>query len=192
MRTKDFDETEILRKAIRIFWRQGYHATSLYDLIEELGIGRSSIYHAFGDKRTLFMKALELYQQEATERFKTAFEAAPSVKMIIADFLNAVANDVFSEACPKGCFKVNAEIEVADQDEQIKKIIAEDDLLIEDVLYKAIEKAQQNGEISTEKDPKALARFLCNTIAGMRVYAKFRTDRQFFDDIIATAMTAFN
>jgi TetR/AcrR family transcriptional repressor of nem operon len=108
------------------------------------------------------------------------------VKNELTGFLKAVVNDVFSDTSPKGCFKVNSEVELTLHDELIRKMIAEDDLLIEEALYKAIATVQDTGEISRSKNAKALARFICNTITGMRVYSKFRSDRQFFDDIVDT------
>lgn len=189
MRTKDFDEEEILRKAIAIFWEKGYNATSLYDLIDGLGIGRSSIYHAFGDKHTLFVKALELYQQNGIEKIRAIINDAPSVKEGIGNLLQSVVKDVLSNDCPKGCFKVNSEVEVASSDELIKKMVSDDDLLIEKLLFEAIKRAQKEGAISTSKNPMALARFICNSVTGMRVYAKFRSDKQYFDDIIATTLS---
>ena len=189
MRSKDFNEDDILRKAINIFWEKGYNATSIHDLIDGLGIGRSSIYHAFGDKHSLFVKALELYQSEGTAMITGIIDNAPSLKNALETLLNAVVNDMLNNTCPKGCFKVNAEVEVAAQDKIVNKLVYNDDLLIEEALHRAFKKAQKNGEISTSKDPLALARFICNTIAGMRVYAKFRNERQFFDDIAKTALS---
>ncbi|WP_442588438.1 TetR/AcrR family transcriptional regulator [Pedobacter sp. AW31-3R] len=189
MRSKDFDEEEILRKAIHIFWEKGYNATSIHDLIDGLGIGRSSIYHAFGDKHKLFVKALELYQSEGTAKIISIIDNAPSLKSGLESLLSAVVNDVLHESCPKGCFKVNSEVEVAAQDEIIRKLVYGDDLLIEDALHSAFKKGQQNGEINSSKDPLALARFFCNTVTGMRVYAKFRIERQFFEDISKTALS---
>ncbi|WP_316800426.1 TetR/AcrR family transcriptional regulator [Pedobacter frigidisoli] len=189
MRTKDFDEEEILRKAINIFWEKGYHATSIHDLIEGLGIGRSSIYHAFGDKHTLFLKALELYQYGGTAKIVKTLGEAPSLKLGIRALLNGVVDDVYGDASPQGCFKVNSGVEVAAQDNAVNKLVYDDDLLIENALYQAFEKGKQNGEISDSKDSLALARFFCNTISGMRVYAKFRTERAFFEDIVKTALS---
>jgi TetR/AcrR family transcriptional repressor of nem operon len=93
MRTKDFDETEILRKAINLFWQKGYYDTSLHDLINELGIGRSSIYHAFGDKHSLFLKALELYQREGTAKIIAILQSDISMKEAVAKLLRQIQRD---------------------------------------------------------------------------------------------------
>lgn len=192
MRTKDFDENEILKKAIAIFWERGYNATSLYDLIDGLGIGRSSIYHAFGDKHNLFVKALEKYQQEATLRIQSTLHDAPSIKEGIRAVLRFGIIDAVDSEFPRGCLKVNTGIELATQDEFIKKLLREDELLIEEALVKAIKKGQEEGQINTSRDPKVLTHFLCNTITGLRVYAKVRSDRPFFEDIIETALSVLD
>ncbi|BAV07376.1 transcriptional regulator, TetR family [Filimonas lacunae] len=192
MRSKDFDETEVLKKAITIFWKNGYNGTSLHDLIDGLGIARSSIYHAFGDKHGLYIKALELYQQEGTRRILAVLDNTTSVKEGIKALLDLVIGDVVARGRPKGCFKVNAEVEVASQDKPSHKLLCEDNRVIEDALYAYIQKGQHNGDINPSKDARALARFLCNTITGMRVYAKVTNDKQFFEDIAATALSLFD
>jgi TetR/AcrR family transcriptional repressor of nem operon len=189
MRGKDFNEETILWKAINIFWEKGYNATSIHDLIDGLGIGRSSIYHSFGDKHSLFIKALELYQLEGTARINSIIDHAPSLKTAIATLLNVVIDDLLKNTSPRGCFKVNSEVEMAAQDDIVNKMVYHDDLLIEKALYNAFKKGQQNGEIDASKDPLALARFFCNTLTGMRVYAKFRGERHYFDDIMKTALS---
>ena len=62
-RTKDFDEDEVLTKAMNLFWLNGYNGTSMQDLVDGLGISRSSLYDTFGDKRSLFLKTLENYKK---------------------------------------------------------------------------------------------------------------------------------
>jgi TetR/AcrR family transcriptional repressor of nem operon len=188
MRPKEFDEEEILRKAIYIFWEKGYNATSIHDLIDGLGIGRSSIYHTFGDKHQLFIKALEYYQVTGTAKISNVLENAPSLRAALEALMKLVITDLLNETVPKGCFKVNSEVEVAACDETVNKLVYNDDLLIEEALFKAFKKAQQTGEIDQSKDAVSLARFFCCTITGMRVYAKFRTEPQFFEDISRSAL----
>ncbi|MCX2481486.1 TetR/AcrR family transcriptional regulator [Pedobacter sp. MC2016-15] len=189
MRTKDFDEEEILRKAVNIFWEKGYNGTSLHDLIDGLGIGRSSIYHAFKDKHALFVKALDLYQTENTAKIEGVLNTAPSLRAALETLLNNVISDVFLENHPKGCFKINSEVEVAGYDQIVCDLVSNDNLRIEEALVSAFTKARESGEIHSSKDPAALAHFFCVTISGMRVYAKFRTERQFFEDNVKLAIS---
>ena len=79
-RTKDFDENEALNKAIAIFWHKGYNGTSMQDLVEGLGISRSSLYDTYGDKHTLFIKALESYQNEASGKVCSIVSSAGAGK----------------------------------------------------------------------------------------------------------------
>ena len=65
-RNKDFDEEELLEKAVNVFWKKGYNATSAQDLVDALGINRSSLYNTYTDKKTLFTKSLKHYQQKQT------------------------------------------------------------------------------------------------------------------------------
>lgn len=192
MRSKDFDEAEVLRKAITIFWKNGYNATSLHDLIDGLGIARSSIYHAFGDKHSLYIRALEQYQLDGTNRILGVLHNATSVKEGIRALLDMVIDDMVTRGRPKGCFKVNAEVEVAAVDKPTSKLVCTDNQIIEDALFKFIQKGQNGGEISASKDARALARFLCTTITGMRVYAKVTSEKQFFEDIAASTLLVFD
>lgn len=188
MRNKDFDEEVVLRKAIRLFWEKGYHNTSLQDLISGLGIGRSSIYHTYGDKHQLFVKALELYQQEGTAKISAIINSMPTLYAGIQKLLETVIDEVTEEICPKGCFSVNSKVEISANDEMVKQMVYDDSLLIEDSLRIAFEKAIEKKEIAPSNNPLALAHFFANTVTGMRVYAKFRNERQFFEDIATTAL----
>ena len=79
---------------------------------------------------------------------------------------------------------VNAEVEVAPHDQQVSQLICQNDQQVEDAFYVVIKKGQENGEITTQQDARALARFIFNTVKGIRVTAKSTTDRSIFDDII--------
>ena len=65
-RPKQFDDDEVTAIAMQVFWRKGYDATSLDDLVEAMGIPRQSLYRTFTDKHTLFLRALEYYDQNVT------------------------------------------------------------------------------------------------------------------------------
>ena len=79
-RTKDFDENEVLSKAMELFWSKGYNATSMEDLVGGLGISRSSLYDTYTDKHTLFIKALEQYQQMGMMKIREILNSPGTAK----------------------------------------------------------------------------------------------------------------
>src|ERR1700761_1056657 len=112
-RTKDFDEDEVLDKAMYLFWNQGYNGTSMQDLVDGLGISRSSLYDTFGDKHSLFIKTLENYKKNASAKLEAIIANAPSAKEAVKQLLEYTTRELLSDQQHKGCFMVNAAVEVA-------------------------------------------------------------------------------
>ncbi|MXV14276.1 TetR/AcrR family transcriptional regulator [Hufsiella ginkgonis] len=188
-RTKDFDEREVLSKAVCLFWHKGYNGTSMQELVDHLAISRSSLYDTYGDKHTLYLKALEFYQASSVGQMCDTVTNAASAKAAIQQLLRLVTRDLLNDEQNKGCFMVNAEVEVAAHDPEVKDIIRKNEQQIEDSFHKAIQLGQENGEIANKQDARALARFFLNTVKGIRVSAKSTTDKGLFKDIIETAMS---
>lgn len=191
-RTKDFDEKEVLTKAVHLFWHKGYNGTSMQDLVDGLGISRSSLYDTYGDKHTLFIKALESYQENASGSMCNIVTNNVSAKEAIKQLLELTAVELIDDNQHKGCFMTNAAVEVAPHDAEVSNVICQNDQLIENAFYTAIKKGQKSGEISDKKDPRAIARFIFNTVKGLRVSAKSVTDKSIFDDIITLAMSVLD
>jgi TetR/AcrR family transcriptional repressor of nem operon len=187
-RTKDFDEDEVLKKAVDLFWLKGYNATSIQDLVDGLGISRSSLYDTYGDKHSLFIKALESYQCTNTSKFVQIIEGGKPGKETVRELLEFVVGSLLADKCQKGCFLVNAEVEVALHDKYVSAMTQKNDQDLEDAFCRVIQKGQESGEISNLQNPRALARFLFNTVKGIQVTAKSTTDRAVFDDIINSAL----
>ncbi|MFD0767274.1 TetR/AcrR family transcriptional regulator [Mucilaginibacter lutimaris] len=187
-RTKDFDEDEVLKKAVDLFWLKGYNATSMQDLVDGLGISRSSLYDTYGDKHSLFLKALESYQCTSTAKFVQIIESDKPAKETIKALLNFIAGNLLNDKSQKGCFMVNAEVEVALHDKEVNDMIQKNDENLEDAFFRVIKKGQESGEISNPQNARALARFVYNTVKGIQVTAKSTNDRAVFDDIISSAL----
>lgn len=187
-RTKDFDECVVLNKAVNLFWLKGYSATSMQDLVDELGISRSSLYDTYGDKHSLFLKALDTYQSVNCNQFTQIITDAASAKDAVKKLLQFVVGSLLDDKSQKGCFIVNAEVEVALHDKEVSEMIKKNDQNLEDTFYKVIKKGQEDGEITTPRDARALARFLFNTVKGIQVTAKSTRDKVVFDDIIGLAV----
>lgn len=191
-RTKDFNEDEVLTKAICLFWHKGYNGTSMQDLVDGLGISRSSLYDTYGDKHSLFIKALERYKEAGANQLCGIINSDLPAKEAVKKLFEFVTRTLLDDAQHKGCFMVNTEVEIAPHDEKVAAIICQNEQQVEDAFYKAIKKGQESGEISPEKDARALARFIFNTVKGLRVTAKSTTDRTVFDDVSKLALSVLN
>src|SRR5664279_6352992 len=120
-RTKDFDENEVLTRAMHLFWSRGYNATSMEDLVGNLGISRSSLYDTYTDKHTLFIKALEHYQQIGLVKIREIMNSPGTAKETIKKLIEHATNGISDGRKQNGCFMVNAEVEVAPHDKNVNK-----------------------------------------------------------------------
>jgi TetR/AcrR family transcriptional repressor of nem operon len=191
-RTKDFDENEVLAKAIQLFWYKGYNGTSMQDLVDGLGISRSSLYDTYTDKHTLFVKSLESYQASASGKMQEIISNSGSAKDTVKKLLEFVTNELLGDKQQKGCFIVNAEVEVAPHDAEVNNLVCKNDQQMEEVFYLVIKKGQDDGEIKNQQDARALSRFIFNTVKGIRVTAKSTIDKSVFDDIIKLTVSALD
>jgi len=174
-RTKSFDPTRALDRALQLFWCRGYSATSLHDLLAHMGISRQSLYDTFGDKHKLFLAALDRYCAVHSQLpLRPLMEDGP-----VCDALRIVLRELVKEAADgetRGCFLVNAAIECAPHDQDIAAKVAAGVGATEDVFAEVIRHGQRNGEIAREHDPVVLARYLVTMMQGLRVQTKALSD----------------
>jgi TetR/AcrR family transcriptional repressor of nem operon len=191
-RTKDFDEHEVLTRAMNVFWSRGYNATSMEDLVSGLGISRSSLYDTYTDKHTLFLKALENYQRISFEKVLQIANTPAPAKETIKKLIELSTDGLLSDKQRKGCFMVNANVEVAPHDKEVNKLICRNDQQMEETFYQVIQKGKTNGEIKNPKDAHTLARFILNSVKGLQVTAKSTSDKSVFDEIIQLTVSTLN
>lgn len=190
-RTKDFDEKAVLDKAVCLFWNKGYNATSMQDLVDNLGISRSSLYDTFGDKHELYLRALSNYQEQGAKQLMAIAGSAQNGKEAVRGLLDHITANMLGDRERKGCFMVNANVETATHDAEVMKVITRNEGMVEEAFYQAIKKGFESGEFRSKQDPRALARFVSNTIKGIQVSAKSVKDRKVFEDIVETTMLLF-
>jgi len=183
-RTKDFDENEVLTKAIQLFWHKGYNATSMQDLVDGLGISRSSLYDTYSDKHTLFLKALESYQKAGNAKINDILDQSTSAKETVIKLMELATNDLVGDKQQKGCFMVNAEVEVAPHDQAVNKLVCQNEQQMENAFFQVIKNGQESGEIKNAQDALVLAKFIFNAVKGMQVTAKSSPDATSFSNII--------
>lgn len=191
-RTKEFDESVILSKAVNLFWTKGYNGTSAQDLVDYLGISRSSLYDTYGDKHTLFLKALLYYREKVTGTLLESINKSEDPEQAIKNIFQMAVADALQDKAAKGCFMVNASIELAAHDKEIANIISENSKNIEDAFYRAIKKGQEKRQFTNTLPARSLAKFLFNSLIGMRVLAKADTEKKVFDDIVKVTLSVLH
>lgn len=169
-RSKEFEENMVLDKAMRLFWEQGYEKTSMNDLVKHMGIHRRSLYDTFGDKHSLFLKAMDRYINNVNDilpieikRSKTATEAL----QFIFDFMIFKEEDL-----PSGCLMVNSAAELAARDADVDTKSTEAFTKTEQLLKEIILWGQRDREFTSDYDAGEIAEYLHGVSVGLRVMAR--------------------
>lgn len=187
-RPTEFDRDEALEAAMKLFWCQGYVATSLSQLLETMGIGRSSFYAAFGDKRSLFIEALELFSERMRKMLVDACEETGSLDAIGRYFYSTLL-EVPGAWASRGCMMVNTILELADVDPELS-VLAERKLAgVESVLEDCFEQAQQTGRYTRDRSARELAAHVMVLNQGLRVASRKRVPRSELKRNIDTALS---
>lgn len=188
-RPRTFEREDVLDKAMQVFWAHGYEATSVDDLVKATGLVRQSMYNTFGNKHDFYLEALEHYQEFLGARMLGVLKHAPGIKEGFRRLFNQVIDDAVSDTTRRGCMMVNAATELASRDPSVCKLTAEAEAAKEQFFGELIREAQGRGEIDASKDPDALAKFLYNTVLGLRVRATRRPTRAELEPIVETALS---
>ncbi|MGE0356074.1 MAG: TetR/AcrR family transcriptional regulator [Burkholderiales bacterium] len=186
-RPREFDPDRVLERATQVFWTRGYEHTSVDQLCEATGLGRSSLYGAFRDKRGLYVEALARYEQGSVERIRAALHGRP-IREGLAGFLSGLVESIVAGPGRRGCFIGNCAAELARLDRVAAARVRRSLARIEAEFAAAFAAARSRGEIAKEADPAALARFITAGIQGLRLVGKANPDRQSLGDVAATML----
>lgn len=189
-RPKEFDEDGALRKAIRLFSQQGFAATSTEDLMRAMDVGRQSMYDTFGDKRALFLRALEMYVTESVHAVRAELEKHASALSAIQNALMTFAerDDLSSE---EGCMGLNAISEFGQRDSEVTRITRKAAQVQRQALMLTLNRAKTEGELDADADLESMADFFESTLAGIRMAAKAGKSRRALRNIAAFAGRAY-
>lgn len=175
-RTKEFDPEAALQAALELFWRRGYEATSMADLVEHLGIGRASLYATFGNKHELYLKALERYQEQLPDLLGELSRPGPVLPAVRA-LVRRYADEATAEHLRlNGCFITNTAAELAPHDPAAARQVERSWDHVETMLHSALVRAGAQGELGAGRDPLALARMLLVLLQGLKVVGKASAD----------------
>jgi TetR/AcrR family transcriptional regulator, transcriptional repressor for nem operon len=174
-RPREFDRDDALRRAMVVFWEKGYAATSTDDLLAAMRIGRQSLYNAFGDKRTLYLEALESYQRASiSDHVQRLNTPASALDGLDAMLVGLVSED--SEIRGRGCMGVGAVCEFGSTDPEIEAIRAKAGPALHKRLVQRLKEGQAAGEIDAALNCNAAASFIQITMQGIQLAARAGAD----------------
>lgn len=189
-RPKAFDEDKALMQAMELFWQQGYTAASLAQLTACMGINRQSLYDTYGDKRGLFLKALDRYCGLIGSRLLAPLmQEAPGLDEIKAT-IGSLIGFLVEFPKPRACLMANTAMEIAPHDRTVADKVQAFHRALEDAFAVALRNARRRGEIASTADPAAVAKYLVSVANGMAVAAKAGATKQSLQDIAGVALTA--
>ncbi len=180
---KSYNEAEVLDRAMQAFWARGYEATSMRDLVAATGINRGSIYAAFTDKRSLFIRALGHYDKHHRMDFLAGIEKGHRPAEAIAAAFDNVISAALQGRCRKGCLLVNTALELSPHDPEIDRIVRDSLTEVERFFRTMIERGQQDGSIRGDLDAAATAQALLGLFLGLRVLTRSRPERALLESI---------
>lgn len=185
-RSREFDEDDALEKALAVFWRQGYEATSIQDVVDATGVQRQSLYNTFGDKHALYLRALRRYAQHTDTWLDSLAAPGRSPLRVVRDLLMAVVDDAGDEC--RGCMLVNASLEQGGKDAEVDRCVRQNIGHQERVLGLLLERARDAGEIAADAKLKSGARELVALVWGLRALGRVQRDPAWLRSVVDQAL----
>jgi len=186
-RPRSFDREIALERAMQVFWRQGYEATSLNDLTAAMGINPPSLYAAFGDKEHLFLAAVERYENSGRGPARCVLEEEPTARAAVDRMLKETAIELAKTSQPKGCMLITAATNCSASSAHIQAALAERRAEQKLRIKERIARGVSSGELPRGTDAGALADFYTTVLTGMSMQARDGATRK---ALLATAEAA--
>jgi TetR/AcrR family transcriptional regulator, copper-responsive repressor len=190
-RPREYDADKALASAEDTFWKRGYAGTSLDDLAAATGMNRPSLYAAFGDKRSLYLKTLERYRDEVRAKSRELLADDPSLRVYLERFYEAALDIYFAGAKPaRGCYSIGTAATQAAVDPAVRAFLAESIRNTDAFLAGLIRRARDRKEIAANSDPGALARIATATLHTLAVRSRAGHSRKELSAVAASVIDA--
>lgn len=183
-RPRQFNQDRALSAATTQFWRQGYAATSLQDLLQAMRLSKSSLYQSFGSKDQLFALCIEQYQTDLDEQLRRMLSEADSGQQFVETLLSAIVAEASSPE-RKGCLLVNTANELAGQQPAVATAVNRGFNRIKAVIEQAFYQDLQVGKLPEDFDVDAASDYLVSGISGLRTMVKAGVDQHRLERVVA-------
>ena len=170
---RQFDEGEMLERALNLFWQKGYSQTTMQDLAEATGVQRGSLYNAYGDKETLFLRVFGVYREKYVVQMRDALEQ-PGLRESLRSFFDFAISSMRTGQPTRGCLSTKTAVGVEELDEPLRTALK--DLLdeIEAALYDRLSRAEEAGKLAIS--PREAAQLLVTHTRGLVVIERVYQD----------------
>ena len=187
-RPREFDIDVALDRAMDLFWRKGYEATSLDELCDATGLSRSSLYAAFGSKRDLLLQSVDRYVERRAPDLARVLTQPIPVRQAFAALAAQFIDQIVAGSGRRGCFLGNCAAELPRSDRAALARVRQGLEQTQKTFHAALMRAAARGELAADEDLDALARFLTAGFQGLRLVGKVNPDRAVLDDIASTML----
>jgi TetR/AcrR family transcriptional repressor of nem operon len=191
-RPRSFDRDAVLDRAMGLFWRKGYGATSVKDILAATGLNPGSLYEAFGDKHGLFLESVTRYRRTVVARRLAELKGPGSPRRRIEGFFEDLVRFSVEEGRLMGCLMTNSAIELAPHDRDAAIAVAANVAEMEAAFRQTLKQARAAGEIGSTKPAAELARYLTASVQGLRVMAKVAPEERALRGIVRTVLSALD
>ena len=188
-RPRAFDRNDALDRAMRLFWRRGYEATSVSDLTEAMGITPPSLYAAFGDKKRLFLEAVDRYQAGPGSFAQAALCDEPTAEAAMRRLMTGTIDSFFEPKSSKGCMVVLAATNCTADSRDIADELAARRRLAERIVRDRIAAGRDAGELAANTDVEALAALVITTLYGLSIKARDGASRASLRKVVDQVMS---
>lgn len=187
-RTREFDEDQVVAAVLDTFQDTGYAATSLDDIMRTSGLGKGSLYGAFGNKRSLFLRAFDAYCANVTDALGAALRGPDESahQRLIAVLRSSTTGS--EAATVRACFLARTTAELAAQDDDVASRARATFETLAESLITCVEQAQAAGYLGHDKNPTALGHFLLSILRGNEALAEARIDPAVLSDVVDVAV----
>ena len=168
---KQFDRDQALGAALGLFWKQGYEATGISELLDAMGIGRQSMYNTFSNKRALFLEALGSYLERLGGRVFAQLRA-PGSPLDNVEKVFGIWEEMADEHCDSGCLLGNTVLELGPRDPEIATAMQTAIGALRREFANVFQRAQEAGELNSELDPEDIANLVAATGQGAALLTK--------------------
>ena len=190
-RPREFDEDEVLAKAMELFWTHGYDATSITDLMDATGLAKGSLYKGFGDKKRLFMLALDSYLTDANAALLECDTTSQTGCEALERVFSGVVGMSTRSGVRRGCLSVNSAIELAPHDPDVRNRLRRNTRQKERTFAAIIRRGVADGSLRKDLDPEAGASWITTVTNGLQVRGKLGLTPKQAEETVAMTIEAF-